>query len=91
MSDAFCLTFLPEEICVHILGFIEDPNSLLVVARTNRQLNRLVQDDLLWQHLFLKFSYHRTQRDEDQKALYKALFKREYTIGLYTFTLCERF
>jgi len=81
MSNAPCFADLPEEICVHILGFLE-LKDLLAVALTDRRLYRLAQDDLLWQHLFLDASYQRSLRDEEQGIPYKLLFKQEYVIGM---------
>jgi hypothetical protein len=75
---------LPEEICLHILGHL-DLNELLAVARTNRRLYRLAQDDLLWQRLFLDASYRCSPRDEEQGIPYKVLFKQEYRIGVQKF------
>jgi hypothetical protein len=86
MSNAPCFADLPEEICLHILGFLE-LNDLLAVALTDRHLHRLAQDDLLWQHLFLDASYQRSLRDEEQGIPYKLLFKQEYAIGTQHFAV----
>jgi hypothetical protein len=81
MSNAPCFANIPEEICLHILGLLE-LKELLVVARTNRRLHRLTEDDLLWQHLFLDASYRCSPRDEEQGIPYKVLFKQEHGIGM---------
>lgn len=42
---------LPVEIAIHILGFIDDPKSLLRAGRVSRAWHSLIADDVLWKRL----------------------------------------
>lgn len=42
---------LPVEIAIHILGFIDEPKSLLRAGRVSRAWHSLIADDVLWKRL----------------------------------------
>lgn len=89
MSQFFCTVELPEELWLYILGFIDDARTLLAVGSTDRRLNRLVEDDLVWQDLFERLLYRRTRREEELGTPYRILFQKQYRLG--TAPLCLQF
>ncbi|KAL2264103.1 hypothetical protein VTK26DRAFT_2305 [Humicola hyalothermophila] len=52
-------TTLPDELCLRILSFIDDPKVLARASQVSRRWRDLLSDDMTWKNLCLKHDYQR--------------------------------
>ncbi|KAH8894972.1 hypothetical protein GQ53DRAFT_779789 [Thozetella sp. PMI_491] len=52
-------TSFPDELCLRILSFIDDPKVLARAAQVSRRWRDLVSDDITWKNLCVKHDYQR--------------------------------
>lgn len=52
-------TTLPDELCLRILSFIDDPKVLVRASQVSRRWRVLLSDDMTWKNLCLKHDYQR--------------------------------
>lgn len=50
---------LPNELCLRVLSFIDDPKTLARASQVSKQWHSLLSDDLTWKKLCEKHSYRR--------------------------------
>ncbi|KAI5787341.1 WD40-repeat-containing domain protein [Pyronema domesticum] len=50
---------LPNELCLRVLSFIDDPKTLARASQVSKQWHSLLSDDLTWKKLCEKHSYYR--------------------------------
>jgi len=51
------LRFLPAELAIHILGFIDDPRTLARVAQVSKYWNNLVHDEFIWKRMCIWYGF----------------------------------
>ena len=51
------LRFLPVELAIHILGFIDDPRTLARVAQVCKYWNNLVHDEFVWKRMCIWYGF----------------------------------
>ncbi|KAL2271794.1 hypothetical protein VTJ83DRAFT_1165 [Remersonia thermophila] len=61
-------TTLPDELCLRILSFIDDPKVLARASQVSRRWRDLLSDDMTWKNLCVKHDYQRSL-SEVQPAL----------------------
>lgn len=59
---------LPDELCLRILTFIDDPTTLARSSQVSRRWRELVSDDMAWKSLCEKHAYRRPS-DEDRNQV----------------------
>ncbi|ROW12689.1 hypothetical protein VMCG_00628 [Cytospora schulzeri] len=52
-------TSLPDELCLRILSFIDDPKVLARASQVSRRWRDLLSDDMTWKNLCVKHDYER--------------------------------
>ncbi|KAK5663992.1 hypothetical protein OQA88_205 [Cercophora sp. LCS_1] len=52
-------TSLPDELCLRILSFIDDPKVLARASQVSRRWRDLLSDDMTWKNLCVKHDYQR--------------------------------
>ncbi|KAK4169298.1 dehydrogenase E1 component-domain-containing protein [Cladorrhinum sp. PSN259] len=52
-------TTLPDELCLRILSFIDDPKVLVRASQVSRRWRDLLSDDMTWKNLCVKHDYQR--------------------------------
>ncbi|CAG9944597.1 unnamed protein product [Clonostachys rosea f. rosea IK726] len=52
-------TSLPDEICLRILSFIDDPKVLARASQVSKRWRDLLSDDMTWKNLCMKHDYQR--------------------------------
>ncbi|SPQ25961.1 c03ce4c4-2e09-4102-8258-09814da0b256 [Thermothielavioides terrestris] len=52
-------TTLPDELCLRILSFIDDPKVLARASQVSRRWRDLLSDDMTWKNLCVKHDYQR--------------------------------
>ncbi|KAK4123590.1 WD40 repeat-like protein [Parathielavia appendiculata] len=52
-------TTLPDELCLRILSFIDDPKVLARASQVSRRWRDLLSDDMTWKNLCMKHDYQR--------------------------------
>ncbi|KAK3943070.1 WD40-repeat-containing domain protein [Diplogelasinospora grovesii] len=52
-------TSLPDELCLRILSFIDDPKVLARASQVSRRWRDLLSDDITWKNLCVKHDYQR--------------------------------
>ncbi|KAK4230773.1 dehydrogenase E1 component-domain-containing protein [Podospora fimiseda] len=52
-------TTLPDELCLRILSFIDDPKVLVRASQVSRRWRDLLSDDMTWKNLCMKHDYQR--------------------------------
>jgi len=88
-------TTLPDELCLRILSFIDDPKVLARASQVSRRWRDLLSDDMTWKNLCVKHDYQRRISDlrdgkggSPSSALhngraqrsYKSHFKQRYLV-----------
>ncbi|KAL2129440.1 hypothetical protein VTI74DRAFT_4339 [Chaetomium olivicolor] len=75
-------TTLPDELCLRILSFIDDPKVLARASQVSRRWRDLLSDDMTWKNLCLKHDYQR-RMSEVQRPIPVPLFARPeaYPLG----------
>ncbi|EAS34375.2 F-box and WD repeat protein [Coccidioides immitis RS] len=58
---------LPNELCLRILAFIDDPKTLARASQVSRRWHDLLNDDLTWKILCDKHSYRRMSEDYEEE------------------------
>jgi len=53
------MTSLPDELCLRILSFIDDPKVLARASQVSRRWRDLLSDDMTWKNLCMKHDYRR--------------------------------
>ncbi|KAL2753650.1 hypothetical protein ACRALDRAFT_1082846 [Sodiomyces alcalophilus JCM 7366] len=53
-------TSLPDELCLRVLSFIDDPKVLARASQVSRRWRDLLADDMTWKNLCVKHDYGRT-------------------------------
>ncbi|PKS10311.1 hypothetical protein jhhlp_002062 [Lomentospora prolificans] len=56
-------TSLPDELCLRILSFIDDPKVLARASQVSRRWRDLLSDDMTWKNLCVKHDYGRRLSD----------------------------
>jgi len=51
------LRFLPAELAIHILGFIDDPRTLGRVAQVSKYWNNLMHDEFVWRRMCIWYGF----------------------------------
>ena len=51
--------FLPDELCLRVLGFIDEPRSLARASQVSLRWHKLVDDDQLWKEMCEKYAYRK--------------------------------
>ncbi|KAI7897631.1 WD40-repeat-containing domain protein [Cokeromyces recurvatus] len=49
---------LPKEIALHIISFLDEPQTLIDASLVSRHWNSLLKDDTIWKSLCIKYHYH---------------------------------
>ncbi|KAA8650727.1 F-box/WD repeat-containing protein [Aspergillus tanneri] len=57
----------PNELCLRVLSFIDDPKTLARASQVSRRWHELLNDDITWKNLCLKhvYAYRRSAEDRD--------------------------
>ncbi|KAK5946254.1 hypothetical protein PMZ80_000396 [Knufia obscura] len=50
---------LPDELCLRVLMFIDEPRSLARASQVSNRWHKLVNDDMLWKEMCKKYAYRR--------------------------------
>ncbi|KAF2085299.1 WD40 repeat-like protein [Saccharata proteae CBS 121410] len=61
-------TCLPNELCLRILTFIDDPTTLARSSQVSKRWRELVSDDMAWKSLCEKHAYRRLSDEGPQSA-----------------------
>ncbi|KAH6671556.1 dehydrogenase E1 component-domain-containing protein [Plectosphaerella plurivora] len=61
-------TILPDELCLRILSFIDDPKVLARSSQVSRRWRNLLSDDITWKNLCVKHDYNRSPPDAVQAS-----------------------
>ncbi|KAF8887380.1 WD40-repeat-containing domain protein [Infundibulicybe gibba] len=64
------LRFLPPEVALHILSFIDDPQTLARAAQVSKHWNQLLKDESIWLQMCINWDFDRG--DEGSRALTSA-------------------
>ncbi|KAF2456417.1 WD40-repeat-containing domain protein [Lineolata rhizophorae] len=59
-------TYLPNELCLRILTFIDDPTTLARSSQVSKRWRELVSDDMAWKSLCEKHAYRRLSNESIQ-------------------------
>ncbi|KAH7349449.1 dehydrogenase E1 component-domain-containing protein [Plectosphaerella cucumerina] len=59
-------TSLPDELCLRILSFIDDPKVLARSSQVSKRWKNLLSDDITWKNLCVKHDYNRTASEPVQ-------------------------
>ncbi|KAK6517919.1 hypothetical protein TWF506_005093 [Arthrobotrys conoides] len=59
---------LPNELCLRVLSFIDDPKTLARASQVSKQWHALLNDDLTWKKLCEKHSYRRLSNHSPSQA-----------------------
>lgn len=62
-------TVLPDELCLKILAFIDDPKVLARASQVSRRWRDLLADDMTWKNLCVKHDYGRRLSEVYQHSL----------------------
>ncbi|KAK3357594.1 WD40-repeat-containing domain protein [Lasiosphaeria hispida] len=71
-------TSLPDELCLRILSFIDDPKVLARASQVSRRWRDLLSDDMTWKNLCDKHDY---QRKNSEQATAVAVRAGDYATG----------
>ncbi|KAK5093500.1 hypothetical protein LTR24_004211 [Lithohypha guttulata] len=55
---------LPDELCLRVLMFIDEPRSLARASQVSQRWHKLVNDDMLWKEMCKKYAYRRRASGE---------------------------
>ncbi|KAI1431418.1 WD40-repeat-containing domain protein [Xylaria sp. CBS 124048] len=61
-------TSLPNELCLRVLSFIDDPQVLARASQVSRRWRDLLSDDVTWRHLCVKHDYSRCLSDASYRT-----------------------
>ncbi|KAK5077951.1 hypothetical protein LTS08_003207 [Lithohypha guttulata] len=50
---------LPDELCLRVLCFIDEPRSLARASQVSQRWHKLVNDDMLWKEMCMKYAYRK--------------------------------
>ena len=54
---------LPDELCLRVLSFVDDPKSLARSSQVSRRWHKLLTDDMLWKRMCDRHAYRRMSND----------------------------
>ncbi|KAK4141653.1 quinon protein alcohol dehydrogenase-like superfamily [Dichotomopilus funicola] len=75
-------TTLPDELCLRILSFIDDPKVLARASQVSRRWRDLLSDDMTWKNLCVKHDYQRRLSEVQHSVRLAAAARAEpYTFG----------
>jgi F-box and WD-40 domain protein CDC4 len=74
-------TTLPDELCLRILSFIDDPKVLARASQVSRRWRDLLSDDMTWKNLCVKHDYQRRLSEVQQSYLPTTARPEDYSFG----------
>ncbi|KAI8966970.1 WD40-repeat-containing domain protein [Mycotypha africana] len=90
------LKYLPIEIALHVLSFIDDPRTLTRASHVSKYWHALLTDDSPWKALCFKHKYYQQYYCKTLSSSYREFFRRKYNIDMAwnlgggKMTHCER-
>ncbi|RMZ74958.1 hypothetical protein DV737_g5582, partial [Chaetothyriales sp. CBS 132003] len=60
--------FLPDELCLRVLSYVNDPISLARASQVSRRWHKLLRDDLLWKDMCEKHAYWKDSEPSEDMA-----------------------
>ncbi|KAJ4414860.1 hypothetical protein N0V85_002971 [Neurospora sp. IMI 360204] len=74
---------LPDELCLRVLSFIDDPKDLARASQVSRRWRDLVSDDMTWKNLCLKHDYQRRLSEVQTSMQYSNFLRPDPTSSFY--------
>ncbi|KPI39514.1 F-box/WD repeat-containing protein 7 [Cyphellophora attinorum] len=73
---------LPDELCLRVLSFIDDPRSLARASQVSSRWHKLLNDDMLWKNMCDKHAY---RKSSDASEEIEPLYLPQAARGPYSF------